>query len=115
MPRNIKQCPRNTKSVKPNIPLLIAKNSPALFGFEARIVIIVPLIIVPLYMVRSFEITFHFSPFADLLNTNNSPFSIECACWAVSEADTITFWESNEYTVSPSRYLCSVRLIQDSL
>ena len=64
-PRNIKQCPRNTKAAEPNIPrLLIAKNSPALFGFEARIVIIVPL-----YWGRSFEITFHFSPFADLLNT----------------------------------------------
>ncbi|MGI0051193.1 MAG: hypothetical protein ACRD8K_05595 [Nitrososphaeraceae archaeon] len=49
-PRNIKQCPRNTKSAEPNIPrLLIAKNSPALFGFEARIVIIVPL-----YWGRSF-------------------------------------------------------------
>jgi hypothetical protein len=64
------------KSVEPNIPrLLIAKYSPLLKGFEARIVLLVPL-----YWGRSFEITFHFSPSADLLNTNDSAFSIECAC-----------------------------------
>jgi hypothetical protein len=64
------------KSVEPNIPrLLIAKYSPMLKGFEARIVIIVPL-----YWGRYFEITFHFSPSADLLNINDSAFSIECAC-----------------------------------
>jgi len=74
-----------------------------LIGFEARIVIIVPL-----YWGRYLEITFHFSPSADLLNTNDSAFSIE---YAASEADTITFWGSDEST---SQVHQDVGLFEDS-
>jgi hypothetical protein len=58
------------ESVELNIPrLLIAKNSSALFGFEARIVIIVSL-----DSGRSFETTLKFSLSADLLYTKDSAF-----------------------------------------
>ena len=84
------------ESVELNIPrLLIAKNSPLLIGFDARIVIIVPL-----DSGRPFETAFQFSPFADRLYTKHSAFSIECACCTDREAYTITVWGLAESTAS---------------
>jgi hypothetical protein len=42
-------------------------------------------------------------PSTDFLYINDSAFSIECACCADSEADTITFWGLVESTARPSR------------
>jgi hypothetical protein len=73
--RDVQEAP---ESVELNIPrLLRAKNSPLLKGFEASIVIIVPL-----GSGRPFETIFHFLPSTDFLYINDSAFSIECACCA---------------------------------